>query len=117
MKVPATTRPLLLKSFLFLIGLLGFDSTAQAQLSLQHLPSADDILFKTVLFEKEALPGLEQAILTPDQLPRAYAYHDLAFFCRLEVQLESSLSIPFKIRLGSVDYVNYLEQKNPYQRW
>jgi len=44
-------------------------------------------------------------------MPAAYAYKDLAFFCKIEVQLEKAVKLPVKFRLGSVDYVDYLEGK------
>jgi len=39
-----------------------------------------------------------------------YARH-LGFFCRKELQIEKTTSIPFLFRLGSSEYTNYLEQK------
>ena len=45
------------------------------------------------------------------QMPAAYAYKDLAFFCKIEVKLEQAVKLPIKFRLGSVDYVDYLEGK------
>lgn len=45
------------------------------------------------------------------EIPAAYAYKDLAFFCKIEVQLEKVVKLPVKFRLGSVDYVDYLEGK------
>ena len=45
------------------------------------------------------------------QMPAVYAYKDLAFFCKIEVQLEKAVKLPVKFRLGSVDYVDYLEGK------
>lgn len=45
--------------------------------------------------------------------PRAYQFTDLAFFCKVEVQLEKSVGFPVKFRLGDLNYVNYLEGKNP----
>ena len=34
-----------------------------------------------------------------------------AFFCRLEYQLAQKIQVPFKFRLGSVQYVDWLEGK------
>jgi len=42
--------------------------------------------------------------------PDFYAKH-LSFFCRKELQIEKTTSIPFLFRLGSSEYTNYLEQK------
>ena len=35
----------------------------------------------------------------------------LAFFCRVEVKIDQAVGTPFRFRLGSVDYVDYLEGK------
>lgn len=35
----------------------------------------------------------------------------MGFFCQKELQLEKITNIPIRLRVGSVDYVNYLEQK------
>jgi len=39
-----------------------------------------------------------------------YSQH-LSFFCRKELQIEKATSIPFRFRLGSLQYTDYLEQK------
>jgi hypothetical protein len=36
---------------------------------------------------------------------------NLSFFCRQELRLEALTKIPFKFRLGSVQYVDWLEKK------
>lgn len=47
-------------------------------------------------------------------IPLVYAYEDLGFFCKVEVQLEKRTRIPIKIRLGEVQYVERLEGKYNY---
>ncbi len=36
---------------------------------------------------------------------------EIAFFCRIEYQLALKTNLPFKFRLGSVEYVDWLEGK------
>jgi uncharacterized heparinase superfamily protein len=44
-------------------------------------------------------------------LPKdSYTQH-LGFFCKKELQLQKLTSVPVYFRLGSKDYVDYLEQK------
>lgn len=38
-------------------------------------------------------------------------YEHLGFFCRKEIQLQKITTVPVKFRLGSYDYVNWLEGK------
>ena len=47
------------------------------------------------------------------QLPelKSYEVQSMSFFCRKEWQFEKATSIPLRIRLGSLEYTNYMEQK------
>jgi hypothetical protein len=58
---------------------------------------------KNVFVKKDSL---KLAILSPD----FYIRH-LGFICTQEFRFEKSTKIPLKVRLGSLDYTNYLEQK------
>lgn len=44
-------------------------------------------------------------------LAPGYFHSQLAFFCRTEDRVEKATSIPFRFRLGSLAYTDYLEGK------
>jgi len=56
-------------------------------------------------------PITNKSTIATIPIPLAYAYKDLALFCKLEVKMEKVVKIPVKFRLGSVDYVDWLEGK------
>jgi hypothetical protein len=44
-------------------------------------------------------------------LPQQFYFNSLGFFCKKELQLQKSVKLPLKIRLGSVSYTDRMEGK------
>lgn len=49
--------------------------------------------------------------LSPGVFQKVNPQPSLSFFCRKEWQFEKATSIPLRIRLGSLEYTDYLERK------
>lgn len=129
MQVAKNTPNRLIKSLFgsFLLILIGLSQAAPAkaqttdwQIAGKSLPQLlkqeDPPVFITRL---NLLPPLNSGVGTypsmpaRQQIPMAYQYDELGFFCKVEVQLEKHIRIPIKIRLGEVQYVERLEGKYP----
>ncbi len=94
----------------FVLLLICFCAKAQAQ-----LPKIN-IQLNSAKKENTKYPSLNSVFqsdfkIQDKTVPLVYSYKDLAFFCKMEVQIEKSAKVPFKFRLGDVRYVDYLEQK------
>lgn len=52
------------------------------------------------------IPALNKAVISP-----GFYVNNLGFFCKQELNFQSSTRIPFKFRLGSVQYCDWMEGK------
>lgn len=57
------------------------------------------------------LPALPNAKFQPAAQPKAWHYQELALFCKLEVKMERAFRMPLRLRIGDVQYVDWLEGK------
>jgi hypothetical protein len=78
--------------FFFCLGLLKSSGSA-AQLNLRVLP---DTVGKKIMFPV---------------LPQNFYNNHLGFFCKKEFQVQKALSLPLFFRLGTKEYVDFLEKK------
>lgn len=77
-----------------------------------HLRATDLFIFATTSAQQMPLVAYFKPIDLKNKTSfRAWAYEDLAFFCKIEVQLERATKIPIKFRLGEVQQVERMEGK------
>ncbi len=61
--------------------------------------------------QKDSVSKKAEGYFLLNPVPASFYSNNLGFFCQKELKLEKLTSVPFRFRLGSLDYVNYLEQK------
>ncbi|HMJ46609.1 MAG TPA: hypothetical protein VK498_04735 [Ferruginibacter sp.] len=66
-------------------------------------PSSQSLFYSTANYFP---PLISNKVISPDFYSR-----NMGFFCRQEIKLEKATKIPFKFRLGSVQYCDWLEAK------
>jgi hypothetical protein len=103
-------KPVLIKLPVNYTTLTNFDFEKQFQL---NYPSEDSIIISEKIKCYSGIIAVRQPLFIfskPVLSPSYYSNH-LGFFCKKELQLQKITSVPFRFRLGSLEYVNYLEQK------
>jgi hypothetical protein len=76
-----------------------------ANFNFENLLRLDNTVKDTVI-QKTVSPLF---LFKPSSLP-SYTSH-LGFFCKQELQLDKITSVPLRFRLGSLEYVNWMDQK------
>ncbi|HEX2607343.1 MAG TPA: hypothetical protein VHK91_08190 [Flavisolibacter sp.] len=59
----------------------------------------------------KAKPDSTAKPLTLTVLPQNFYSKHMGYFCKKEVQVQKAIKLPLSFRLGSREYVDYLEQK------
>jgi len=65
--------------------------------------------FNVYNLKQSTLPKV--TLSTIPVIPANFYSTNLGFFCKKELKIEAVTKIPFKFRLGSVQYVDYMEGK------
>jgi hypothetical protein len=91
-----------LKEILFIPALLCFSTLGFSQKTNQLLQK---------VFEPVAFANIATSFKNKQVLPSSYYVSQLGFFCKQEIKFEKVTSIPLKIRVGSIEYCDWMEGK------
>ena len=75
----------------------------------KFMPSRFKLPVNKYLGYNDCTPGQQHILL--NIIPSTFYSANLGFICKKELQLDKVMAIPIRFRLGSLAYVNYMEQK------
>jgi hypothetical protein len=109
-QVFAQGKPAFIKLPIHYNTLRNFDF--ENQFRLGYLPNDSVFVPKAMQCDSVMIRGRQPFVVLFKPVLSSSFYSDhLSFFCKKELQIEKATSVPLRFRLGSLDYVNYLEQK------
>lgn len=90
--------------------------------SLMNFEFGDNLNYKGPEIDSCILQGMQKKetssihlrpfiSLTRPVIAPSYYCNSLGYFCKKELQIQKLTSLPISFRLGTLEYVNYLEQK------
>lgn len=75
----------------------------------QQITMPDTLLIQSAMFNKPIIVPKQVSIL---YIKTPYQPLHFGWFCKKELQIEHATKIPLRIRIGSLQYCNYLEEKH-----
>ena len=86
---------------------IGKDIRSKSGLKLNLIHNQNAPLLSGIQAQDKIIPSS----ISLKIIPTNYYVSNLGFFCKKELQLDKITKVPLRFRLGSLNYVNYLEQK------
>jgi hypothetical protein len=91
------------KAIFLFFSMIFVANFASAQLSLPNTFNSNIVINKN--------SPLKPVLLSSMMIQPSFYSSHLSFFCRQEIKFENVTGVPLRFRLGSVQYVDYLEGK------
>ena len=98
--------------FTFLFILCTLSTYAQSKIGIAILNPYNRLFTPKYYSDSQ---GNRQQPKTMTSISHDYFISHSGFFCKTEFRFEKKSNIPLRIRLGSLSYCNYLEQKPGYK--